>query len=83
MPKYSYGSMNLFHSDDNCSELGAILDDLLIEINVFSHICILHHCLHLKTVMFSQFNCLLRLMIKSTGAKMHGPRLSFSNEKWH
>ena len=43
---------NMFHSDDNCSELCAILDDLPIEINVFSHICILHHCLHLKTHVF-------------------------------
>ena len=51
----------MFHSDDNCSELCAILDDLPTEINVFSHICILHRCLHLQTVIFSQFNCLLRL----------------------
>ena len=58
---------NMFHSDDNCSELCAILDDLPTEVNVFSHICILHHCLHLKAVMcffvcfFFQFICLLRL----------------------
>ena len=39
--KYSYGSWKLFHSGDNCSEFGAILDHLPIKINVFSHICIL------------------------------------------
>ena len=31
----------LFHSGDNCSEFGAILNDLPIKINVFSHISIL------------------------------------------
>ena len=44
--KYSYGSWNLFHSDDNRSEFGAILDDLSIKINVFSHICILRNGLN-------------------------------------
>ena len=31
----------LFHSGDNRSEFGAILNNLPIKINVFSHICIL------------------------------------------
>ena len=40
--KYSYGSWTLFHSGDNRSEFDAILDNLPIKINVFSHVCILH-----------------------------------------
>ena len=46
MSKCSYGSWNLFHSGDNCSEFGANLDDLPIKIKVFSHICILRNDLN-------------------------------------
>ena len=46
MSKYRYGSWNLFHSDDNRSEFGAIFDDLPIKINVFNHIYILRNDLN-------------------------------------
>ena len=46
MSKYSYGSWNMFHSGDNRSEFGAILDDLPIKINTVSHICILRNDLN-------------------------------------
>ena len=36
----------MFHSDDNRSEFGTILDDLPIKINVFSHICIFRNDLN-------------------------------------
>ena len=35
----------MFHSGDNCCN-GAILDDLPIKINVFSHVCILRNDLN-------------------------------------
>ena len=36
----------MFHSGDNHSDFGAILDDLPIKINVFSHICTFHNDLN-------------------------------------